>query len=270
MSKIDKHYYLRPQLKGKVCLIVNWTSVKRVFLTIAIILPTYNERENLQELVPRILEVLKGYGIDGHIIVVDDASPDGTGTFAQELANKHGRVTVIIREKKLGIGSAYKEGFRTALSRGFEGLIEMDADGSHDPLVIPEFVEKLEEGYELVIGSRYVAGGKTPAWSLGRRTISKITGSFTRLLFGLTTHDPTSGFRAFRATSLKKIDLSEVKSDGYAFQVEMVARYEKMGLRVCEIPIEFVDRVKGKSKLGATALLRFMKTILRLFFELCR
>lgn len=237
-------------------------------LTIAIILPTYNERENLQAVVPRILEVLTDSGIDGHIIIVDDSSPDGTGTLAKELSNKHGRVTVIIREKKLGIGSAYKEGFRTALSRGFEGLIEMDADGSHDPRFIPVFVEKLAEGYELVIGSRYVSGGKIPAWSLGRRMISKITGFFTRFLFGLKTHDPTSGFRAYSATPLKKIDLSEVKSDGYAFQVEMVARYEKMGLRVCEIPIEFIDRVKGKSKLGATAFFRFIKTILRLFFEL--
>jgi dolichol-phosphate mannosyltransferase len=239
-----------------------------VSLTIAIIIPTYNERENLRGLVPRILGVLTDYGIDGHIIVVDDSSPDNTGALATELSNKHRRVTAIIREKKLGIGSAYKEGFRTALSRGFDGLIEMDADGSHNPHMIPRLVNKLEEGYALVIGSRYISGGAIPAWSLRRRILSKITGSFTRVLFDLKTHDPTSGFRAYRATPLNNIDLAAVRSDGYAFQVEMVARFEKMGLRVCEIPIEFVDRVKGKSKLGVTAFFRYFTTLLRLFFEL--
>ncbi len=237
-------------------------------LTIAIIIPTYNECENLRNLVPRILGVLTDDGIDGHVIIVDDSSPDGTGALATELSTQHGRVTAIIREKKLGIGSAYKEGFRAALSQGFEGLIEMDADGSHNPHSIPELVKKLEEGCALVIGSRYVSGGTIPTWSLGRRILSKVTGSFTRLLFGLKTHDPTSGFRAYRASTLKKLDLAEVRSDGYAFQVEMVARFEKMGVRVCEIPIEFVDRVRGKSKLGVTAFLRYFTTILRLFFEL--
>jgi len=242
--------------------------VTRVSVTIAIIIPTYNERENLRGLVPRILGVLTDHGIDGHLIIVDDSSPDGTGVLATELSTQHERVTAIIREKKLGIGSAYKEGFRTALARDFEGLIEMDADGSHDPQTIPALVKKLEEGYALVIGSRYVSGGTIPAWSLGRRLLSKITGAFTRLLFGLQTHDPTSGFRAYRATPLKQIDLAEVRSDGYAFQVEMVARFEKMGFRVCEIPIEFVDRVTGSSKLGVAASFRYLQSILRLVFEL--
>ncbi len=239
-----------------------------VSLKTAIIIPTYNERENLQGLIPQILAVLNASGVDGSIIVVDDSSPDGTGDLANELSAKHGKIIVLTRETKLGIGSAYKDGFRTALSLGFEGLIEMDADGSHNPRFIPAFVEKLEEGYDLVIGSRYIPGGKIPDWPLKRRIISMATGFFTRFLFGLKTHDPTSGFRAYRATALNNIDLSKVESDGYAFQVEMVALCEKRRFRVCEIPIEFVDRGVGKSKLSGMESLRFMKAVLRLAFKM--
>lgn len=239
-----------------------------VTLKTAIIIPTYNERENLQDLVLQILAVLNASGVDGSIIVVDDSSPDGTGDLAKELSVKHGRIIVLIREAKLGIGSAYKDGFRKALSLGFEGLIEMDADGSHNPQFIPAFVEKLEEGYELVIGSRYVPGGKIPDWPLKRRIISKATGFFTRFIFNLKTHDPTSGFRAYSATALNHINLSKVESDGYAFQVEMVVLCEKRRFRVCEIPIEFVDRGVGKSKLSWKESLRFMKAVLRLAFKM--
>jgi dolichol-phosphate mannosyltransferase len=242
--------------------------VNAVSLKTAIIIPTYNERENLQDLVPQILTVLNASGVNGSIIVVDDSSPDGTGDLAKELSAKHGKIIVITRKAKLGIGSAYKDGFRTALSLGFECLIEMDADGSHNPRFIPAFVEKLEEGYELVIGSRYIPGGKIPDWPLTRRIISKTTGFVTRSLFGLKTRDPTSGFRAYHATALSSIDLSKVASDGYAFQVEMVALCEKRRFRVCEIPIEFVDRWVGKSKLSGMEYLRFMKAVLRLAFTM--
>lgn len=239
-------------------------SVNAVSLKTAIIIPTYNERENLQALAPQILAVLTASRIDGSILVVDDSSPDGTGDLAKELSARHGRIIVLTRAAKLGIGSAYKAGFRTALSLGFEGLIEMDADGSHNPRFLPAFVEKLEAGYEVVIGSRYIPGGTTPDWPLQRRLLSKTAGMVTRVLFGLQTHDPTSGFRAYRASTLRRIDLSKVASDGYAFQVEMVALCEKRRFRVCEIPIEFVDRWVGKSKLSGKEYFRFMQAVLRL------
>ncbi len=239
-------------------------SVNAVSLKTAIIIPTYNERENLNALVPQILAVLTASRIDGSIIVVDDSSPDGTGDLARALATQHGRILVLTRKGKLGLGSAYKDGFRTALALGFESLIEMDADGSHNPRFLPAFVEKLRAGYDVVIGSRYIPGGTTPHWPLHRRLLSKIAGAVTRVLFGLQTRDPTSGYRAYRASTLRSIDLSKVASDGYAFQVEMLALCEKRRFRVCEIPIEFVDRWIGKSKLGGKEYLRFLHAVLRL------
>jgi len=236
-------------------------------LKVAVIIPTYNERENLQFLVPKIINVFNEGGIEGGLIIIDDSSPDRTGDLARELGEHDERILVIIRKEKLGLGSAYKEGFRKALSYDFEGLIEMDADRSHDPQALPVFREKLEEGYDLIIGSRYIAGGKIPNWSLKRRLISKATSLYTRILFRLKTQDPTSGFRAYSAKALKEIDVSKIKSDGYAFQIEMVVHCEKKGLRVCEIPIKFLDRVKGESKLSGVEVLRFIKSLIRLIFE---
>lgn len=237
-------------------------------LKVAIIIPTYNEKENLQDLLPKIIDILNNCDLDGRIIIVDDSSPDGTGTLAKELSEKLGKISVITRNKKLGIGSAYKTGFEAALFQQCEGIFEMDADGSHNPLYIPKFITKLKKGYDLIIGSRYVLTGKVHDWPLSRRIISKVTSTLTRGIFGLKTRDPTSGFRAYSARALNKIDLSKVKSDGYAFQVEMVLRCEKRGLQICEIPIEFLDRAKGKSKLNYEEMLSFLKNIISLFFKL--
>jgi len=234
-------------------------------LRVAAIIPTYNERENIQILIPRVLETF-GNTIDGEVVIVDDASPDGTGKVAEELAGKTGKVSVMNRPGKMGLGSAYKDGFRYALSKGFEGVIEMDADLSHDQTRLPEFVRKLEEGYDLIIGSRYIPGGSIPKWSWTRRLVSNASNRVTKFLLGLEPKDVTSGFRAYSTEAIEKINLSTVKSDGYAFQVEMVMRCQRAGLRICEIPIAFVDREQGESKLSRGEMWRFLKSILRLTF----
>ena len=231
------------------------------------IIPTYNERENIQLLIPRLLEVFEKHDIDGRIIIVDDSSLDGTGEIAEGFARKSGRILLLNRHRKLGIGSAYKDGFRYALSLGYEGIIGMDADLSHNPSFIPEFVNKLNEGYDLVIGSRYIPGGKVPNWTFTRRIISRLTNRAIRIILSLRTRDATSGYRAYSSRALNEVDFSSVKSDGYAFQVEMVMRCDRAGLRICEIPITFVDRSQGKSKLGKREMLSFLKSIILLAFE---
>lgn len=235
-------------------------------MKIATIIPTYNEGENIKILIPKILEVFREAAIDGEVIIVDDNSPDGTGEVAEELAKNSDRVLVLKRPGKMGLGSAYKDGFRYALSRNRDGVIEMDADLSHNPAYIREFVRKLEEGCDLVIGSRYIPGGKIPKWSLYRRMVSRLTNRVTKLLLGLTANDVTSGYRAFSSNALEKVNFSSVKSDGYAFQVEMAARCQRAGLRICEIPIAFVDRERGESKLSRKETWRFAKSLIRLTF----
>jgi dolichol-phosphate mannosyltransferase len=236
-------------------------------LTVFVIIPTYNEKENIQVLIPRVLEVFEKNKIDAGIIIVDDSSSDGTGKIAEELANKSGRVLVLSRSRKLGIGSAYKDGFNYALSIGSEGIIEMDADLSHDPSYIPKFINKLNNDYNLVIGSRYIPGGNVPNWTFSRRIISKSTNWIARVFLRLKTKDCTSGYRAYSSLALSQIEFSSVRSDGYAFQVEMVMRFERANLKICEIPITFVDRSRGKSKLVKGEMWQFLKSIIRLAFE---
>ena len=229
-------------------------------------IPTYNERENLKILIPEILEVFRKKAIDGEMLIIDDASPDGTGRVAEEFANTLDRVHVLKRPRKMGIGSAYKDGFKYVLSRESDGAIEMDADLSHNPAYIPGFVKKLSEGYDLIIGSRYVPGGEIPKWSLFRRMVSSLTNRATKFLLGLNPKDVTSGYRAYSLNALKTIYFTSVKSDGYAFQVEMVLRCQRAGLRICEIPIAFVDREQGESKLSKKEMWRFLKSVVRLKF----
>ena len=235
-------------------------------MRVATIIPTYNERKNIMILVPEILEVFKKEAIDGRVIIVDDASPDGTGRAAKKLAKNSDRVFILQRPKKMGIGSAYKDGFKYALSKGCVDTIEMDADLSHNPAYIPEFTKKLREGYDLIIGSRYVPGGRIPKWSLFRRLVSNFTNTASRFFLGLIPSDVTSGYRAYSYNALRKIDFSSVKADGYAFQVEMVVRCQRAGLKICEIPIAFVDREKGESKLSIKEMWIFFRSMIRLAF----
>lgn len=213
-----------------------------------IVMPTYNEAENLPLMVSALLSLPLG-GI--HVLVVDDNSPDGTGEVAERLAQEHpGRVEVLHRSRKLGLGSAYIAGFRRALEMGAEAILEMDADFSHPPQCVPLLLEHLGE-YDVAVGSRYVSGGTVdPHWSLGRKLLSWGGNRYARVVTGLRVKDVTAGFKAFRKEVLTSLDLSRLRSDGYAFQVEMAYLCEKRGFRIKEVPITFGERSAGKSKMS--------------------
>ncbi len=212
---------------------------------VLVIVPTYNERENL----PRFLEELLALPLHLQVLVVDDNSPDGTGRLAEELSRKEPRLQVLHRPRKMGLGSAYREGFAWALQRDFDRVVEMDADFSHDPRALPKLIAASDE-VDLVIGSRYVSGGGTVGWGALRRFISQGGCLYARLILGTPIRDLTGGFKCFRRRVLEAIDLGEVASEGYSFQIEMNYRVLKGGFSVKEIPILFTDRRVGKSKMS--------------------
>jgi len=211
-----------------------------------IIIPTYDERENLRAIASRIHEVVP----EVHLLVVDDNSPDGTGEVADDLAAKDERIHVLHRPGKMGLGTAYVEGFRKGLAEGYDLLWEMDADFSHDPRYLPDMLAAMDNGADLAIGSRYVPGGGTENWGLRRKVLSKGGGVYARMVLGVPIKDLTSGFRCYRREVLERISLSEVRAEGYAFQIEMAYKTFKAGFRVEEVPILFVDRRVGKSKMS--------------------
>jgi dolichol-phosphate mannosyltransferase len=211
-----------------------------------VIVPTYNERENLPRLIPGIL----AQDLRLEVLVVDDASPDGTGRLADEIAAERPRVHVLHREGKLGLGTAYLAGFRWALERGYDAMFEMDADFSHDPAHLPHFLAALED-FDVVLGSRYLHGRVTVVnWPISRLLLSYFANVYARIITGLPIADATGGFKAFRRQVLAAIDLDRVESNGYAFQIEMSFRAWKKGFRIGEIPITFVDRDVGESKMS--------------------
>jgi dolichol-phosphate mannosyltransferase len=213
--------------------------------SIAIVIPTYNERENL----PRLVQKLAALRISGlRILVVDDSSPDGTAAVARELAKKY-PVQVLERPSKQGLGTAYVAGLKTVLAEKPDVVIQMDADLSHDPAAIPELLKKLET-CDLVLGSRYVLGGRILNWHWLRRAISRTGNWYARTVLSLPYRDVTGGYKCFRRQVLEAIDLSRVRSDGYAFQIEMTFKAWKKGFRIKEIPIMFVDRRAGVSKMS--------------------
>ncbi len=210
-----------------------------------VVIPTYNERDNIAPLAERIRSIGNGF----HILFVDDSSPDGTGQLADELSQRCDGIYVIHRQKKLGLGTAYVEGFKFALERGYDYVIQMDADFSHDPKYIPSFMEKVKE-YDLVLGSRYCNGVSVVNWSFFRLTLSFFACKYVKLITGLPFYDCLGGFKCFRKEILKNINLDKVFSDGYVFQMEMLYRAYKKGYRIGEIPIIFVDRGFGRSKMS--------------------
>ena len=210
-----------------------------------VVLPTYNERENLPLILPAILDAAP----ELDVLVVDDNSPDGTGALADDLAGRNPRVRVLHRQKKEGLGRAYLAGFAEALGRGYGRVLEMDADFSHDPGRLPALLEASRDA-DLVLGSRYVDGGGTMHWGLGRRILSRGGSLYARLILGLHVRDLTGGFKCFRREVLEAIDLPTVRSSGYAFQIELTFRTVRKGFRVREVPIVFVDRRVGKSKMS--------------------
>lgn len=211
-----------------------------------VVTPTYNERDNLERFVTQVRSALP----EAHVLVVDDASPDGTGAIADAIAERDPNVRVIHRKGKLGLGTAYVEAFKKGLSEGFERFFEMDADLSHDPRYLAAFVAELDRGADVVIGSRNVPGGGVEGWGLGRHFLSKGGSLYSRTILGLTVKDLTSGYKAFSKRALEAIDLSAVRSNGYSFQIELTYRAILKGMRVREVPIVFVDRKVGHSKMS--------------------
>lgn len=211
-----------------------------------VIIPTYNERENLPRIVPQVLSQDPSL----EVLVVDDGSPDGTGALADELATKDSRVHVLHRAGKQGLGTAYLAGFRWGLEHGYDHLFEMDADFSHDPAHIPQFLAAIADA-DLVLGSRYLHGRVTVVnWPMGRLLLSYFANIYARVVTGLPVADATGGFKCFRREVLEALELDKVESNGYAFQIEMSFRAWKKGFRLKEIPIMFVDRDIGESKMS--------------------
>ena len=210
-----------------------------------VVVPTYNERENIGPITGGILAATA----EVDVLVVDDNSPDGTGRLADEIAARETRVRVLHRARKEGLGSAYLAAFAMALSDGYEFVVEMDADFSHDPSYLPEMLARAKDT-DLVIGSRYVADGGTSGWALGRRLLSRSANLYARTILGVGVDDLTSGFKCFRRQVLEAIGLSTVASVGYAFQIELTYRTIRSGFRLVEMPIVFVERRSGQSKMS--------------------
>jgi len=221
---------------------------------VSVIVPTYNERENLPVLIERINKVFVDGRITGEVVIIDDNSPDGTGQLAERLKEKYKFLRVIHRPSKLGLGSAYREGFRAA-----EGklLFTMDADLSHDPIYMPRFIEKAEHA-DVVIGSRYTEGGGIIGWGLYRKLMSKVANFLAGIVVGADVNDITSGYRAYRKEVLAKVPLKRVQSSGYAFQLEVIYEIRGKGFKIDSVPIVFTDRRKGRSKLGMREILSFL------------
>ena len=211
-----------------------------------IITPTYNERENLKPFLEGVFGVAPG----AHVLVVDDNSPDGTGDLAEQLARDDNRIQVMRRPSKMGLGTAYLDGFAHALAGDYAFVFEMDTDLSHDPGYLPDFFARFDEGADVVIGSRNVPGGGVEGWGLGRHLLSKGGSLYSRAILGLSVRDLTSGYKGFRRNVLETIELSGVHSEGYSFQVELTYRAVRKGFAVAEVPIVFVDRRAGHSKMS--------------------
>lgn len=229
-----------------------------------VVLPTYDEAENLPGIAAAILAALPG----ATLLVVDDNSPDGTGVLADELAAANPRIRVQHRPGKAGIGRAYLDGFRIALDAGATAVLQMDADWSHDPGALPRLLEPIaSERADLVIGSRYVRGGRVLDWGLGRRLISRMGSLFARIVLGLRPHDLTGGFKAWRAGTLGAIPFDGVHAGGYVFQIEMTHRASRAGARVTEVPITFQDRRVGHSKMSRRIIIEALVVVVRLRWD---
>jgi dolichol-phosphate mannosyltransferase len=210
-----------------------------------IVLPTYNEADNVVE----VLRQARAAAPDADVLVVDDGSPDGTADLAEKWGAEHGQVQVMRRTEKNGLGAAYKAGFRAGLAQGYDVLVEMDCDLQHDPSVLPALIHPIEDGADLAIGSRYVQGGGAPTREASRTLISRVGNVYAASVLGLRVRDVSSGFRAFSAEALRRIDLDQVEADGFGFQIEMVYHLARSGARVVEVPIIFGDREAGESKM---------------------
>jgi dolichol-phosphate mannosyltransferase len=218
-----------------------------------VVLPTYNERENLTNVVTLARAALATCDppVEGTVLIVDDGSPDGTGELADALARDHADVRVLHRARKGGLGGAYLAGFDRALAEGADLILEMDADLSHDPADLPRLIEAARAGADVVLGSRYVPGGDVEGWPLHRRLLSRAGGRYAAIMLGLPLSDLTGGFKCFRAGALRALDPDLVHSRGYAFQIELTYQAARAGLEIAEVPIVFRERELGRSKMSA-------------------
>jgi len=225
-----------------------------------IVTPTYNEKDNL----PRFVDAVRSALPDADLLVVDDNSPDGTGAIANAIAAKDARVEVMHRPGKLGLGTAYTQAFKRGLAAGYDRFFEMDADLSHDVKYLPAFIAALDDGADVVIGSRNIPGGGVEGWGLGRHFISKGGSLYSRTILGLGVKDLTSGYKAFTRRALEAIDIETVHSNGYSFQIEMTYRALRKSMRVQEVPIVFVDRTAGRSKMSRRIFIEAVGVVWRL------
>jgi dolichol-phosphate mannosyltransferase len=212
-----------------------------------VVIPTYNESENIERMLRRIHECLPGAGV----LVVDDGSPDGTAGIVKRVAAELPDINVLERSSKSGLGSAYRAGFAWGLERGYDACVEIDADFSHDPAALPTLVAPLGEGFDVVIGSRYVEGGSIPNWAWHRHLLSRGGNLYASGVLGLGVSDSTAGYRCYSAGILRRLDLDRIRAEGYGFQIEMTYRARQYGAVITEVPIKFVDREAGESKMSS-------------------
>jgi dolichol-phosphate mannosyltransferase len=231
-----------------------------------IVTPTYNERANLE----RFVSEVRATAPDADLLVVDDASPDGTGDLADEIARRDPKVRVMHRPGKLGLGTAYVDAFRQGLREGYDLFFEMDADLSHDPSRLPAFFEAFANGADVVVGSRNIPGGRVEGWGIGRQVLSKGGSLYSRAILSVPVHDMTTGYKAFTRAALEAIDLGTVRSNGYSFQIEMTYRALGKGLRVVEVPIVFFDRTLGQSKMNRKIFIEAIGIVWKLRFDAWR
>lgn len=227
-----------------------------------IVVPTYNERENLPRLVNRLLSL----PVPVDLLIVDGNSPDGTGKIADDLATKHPELHVLHEKEKRGLGRAYIASFKWAIERGYDFIFEMDSDFSHNPDDIPQFLEAAREA-DLVLGSRYINGIRIINWPLKRLMLSKAAANYVRIITGMPFTDPTGGYKCFRRRALEAINLDDVRSNGYSFQIEMTHKIWRLGMRIVEVPIIFTERFQGKSKMSGNIIREALFMVWRLLFQ---
>ena len=227
-------------------------------MKLAIVIPTYNEAETIPSLINELFEKIKQFVEKLDILIIDDSSPDGTADIVRELGTKYEKITVIQRPKKMGLGAAYKEGFRYVLEKlDSELVLQMDADHSHQPSEIPNMLEKIKN-FDFLVASRHVEGSDVIGWGIGRKATHSIAGAIARICAKIEIKDSTSGFRMFKKKTLEKVDFNKIRSDGFAFQIEVLHQLKQLGMKGLEIPTVFVNRTEGSSKMGSGEMMQFI------------
>jgi len=231
-------------------------------VNIAIVIPTYNEKETLPSLIEKIFDKIRPLVEELDVIIVDDSSPDGTADIARNLGEKFQKISVIQRPKKMGLGAAYKDGFTHVLQKLESNLVvQMDADHSHDPSELANMIEKIVD-YDFIIASRHVTGSSVTGWSFGRKVTHSIAGAIAKVSANIDIEDCTSGFRMFKRSVLEKIEFDKIEADGFAFQIEVLYQLKQKGFRGLEVPTTFVNRTEGESKMGSSEVIQFIRMCL--------